>query len=125
LERLAAMLDCSGRRKELPEGDIRRRLSTINMVHELLSRLPEGRERFWKAFMTCMSKNPQSVRAIVTLMAFYLHVGPYSRYVMKQIDRQIEDLEQGRFVAPKLLPPVAPEPVAPKPIAPQPIAMSA
>jgi radical SAM superfamily enzyme YgiQ (UPF0313 family) len=112
LERLSAMLDCSSRRKELPEGDMRRRLSTINMVHELLSRLPEGRERFWKAFMTCMSKNPQSVRAIVTLMAFYLHVGPYSRYVMKQIDRQIEDLEAGRFVAPKLLPPVAPEPPA-------------
>ena len=44
LERLAAMLDCSGRRKELPEGDIRRRLSTINMVHELLSRLA-GRPR--------------------------------------------------------------------------------
>ena len=95
LERLAGMLDCSDRRKELPEGDIRRRLCTINMVHELLSRLPEGRERFWKAFTTCMSKNPQSVRAIVTLMAFYLHVGPYSRYVMKQIDRQIEDLEAG------------------------------
>ena len=28
---LAAMLDCSGRRKELPEGDVRRKLSTINM----------------------------------------------------------------------------------------------
>ena len=118
LERLSAMLDCSGRRKELPEGDIRRRLSTINMVHELLSRLPEGRERFWKAFTTCMSGNPQSVRAIVTLMAFYLHVGPYSRYVMKQIDRQIEDLEAGRFVAPKLLPAVAvPEPTAPVAVA--------
>jgi len=112
LERLAAMLDCSGRRKELPEGDIRGRISTIKLVHELLSRLPEGRERFWKAFTTCMSKNPQSVRAIVTLMAFYLHVGPYSRYVMKQIDRQIDDLEHGRFVAPKLLPPVEPEPLA-------------
>jgi radical SAM superfamily enzyme YgiQ (UPF0313 family) len=113
LERLAAMLDCSSRRKELPEGDIRRRLSTVKMVHELLSRLPEGRERFWKAFTTCMSRNPDSVRAIVTLMAFYLHVGPYSRHVIKQIDRQIEDLEQGRFVPPKLLPPVAvPEPVA-------------
>jgi hypothetical protein len=45
-------------------------------------------------------------------MAFYLHVGPYSRYVMKQIDRQIEDLEAGRFVEPKLLPAVAPEPPA-------------
>jgi radical SAM superfamily enzyme YgiQ (UPF0313 family) len=112
LERLAAMLDCSARRKELPEGDIRRRLSTIKLVHELLSRLPEGRERFWKAFMTCVSSNPNSVRGIVTLMAFYLHVGPYSRYVIKQIDAQIEDLEQGRFVAPNLLPPVAPEPIA-------------
>ena len=112
LERLAAMLDCSGLRKELPEGDIRRRMSTIKMVHEMLSRLPEGRERFWKTFTTCVSSNPQAVRAIVTLMAFYLHVGPYSRHVIKQIDRQIEDLEHGRFVAPQLLPPVTAEPVA-------------
>jgi Domain of unknown function (DUF4070)/Radical SAM superfamily len=112
LERLAAMLDCSGRRKELPEGDIRGRVSTIKLVHDLMHRLPEGRERFWKAFTTCMSINPNSVRGIVTLMAFYLHVGPYSRYVMQQIDRQIEDIEQGRFVPPKLLPAVAPEPVA-------------
>jgi hypothetical protein len=63
-------------------------------------------------------------------MAFYLHVGPYSRYVIKQIDRQIEDIEQGRFVAPELLPAVAPEPAAPKliapvPAAPEPIAMRA
>jgi hypothetical protein len=63
-------------------------------------------------------------------MAFYLHVGPYSRYVMKQIDRQIEDIEQGRFIAPELLPAVAtesaePKLTAPKPVAPRPIAMSA
>jgi hypothetical protein len=45
-------------------------------------------------------------------MAFYLHVGPYSRYVMQQIDSQIEEIEQGRFVPPQLLPPTAPEPVA-------------
>jgi len=112
LERLAAMLDCSDRRKELPKGDIRGRVSTIKLVHDLMSRLPEGRERFWKAFTTCMSINPNSVRGIVTLMAFYLHVGPYSRYVMKQIDRQIEDIEQGRFVAPKLMPPTETERIA-------------
>jgi radical SAM superfamily enzyme YgiQ (UPF0313 family) len=112
LERLAGMLDCSDRRKELPQGDIRGSVSTIKLVHDLMSRLPEGRERFWKAFTTCMSINPNSVRGIVTLMAFYLHVGPYSRYVMKQIDRQIEDLEQGRFIEPKLLPPTEAEPIA-------------
>ncbi|HEY2532927.1 MAG TPA: B12-binding domain-containing radical SAM protein [Xanthobacteraceae bacterium] len=112
LERLAAVLDCSGRRRELPEGDVRGRLSTIKLVHELLARLPEGRARFWKAFTTCMSRNPDSVRAIVTLMALYLHVGPYSRHVMKQIDRQIEDLRQGRVVAPKVLPATEPETIA-------------
>ncbi|HXQ84241.1 MAG TPA: B12-binding domain-containing radical SAM protein [Xanthobacteraceae bacterium] len=111
LERLSSMLDCSSRRKELPEGDIRRRMGTIRMVHELLSRLPEGRERFWKTFTTCVSSNPQSLRAIVSLMAFYLHIGPYSRHVIKQIDRQIEELEHGRFLAPQLLPPVTAEPV--------------
>jgi hypothetical protein len=36
---------------------------------------------------------------------------------MKQIDRQIEDIEQGRFVEPKLLPPTVPEATAPEPIA--------
>jgi radical SAM superfamily enzyme YgiQ (UPF0313 family) len=112
LERLASLLDCSGRRKELPEGDIRRRMSTARMVHDLLSRLPEGRERFWKTFTTCMSSNPQSVRAIVTLMAFYLHVGPYSRSVIKQIERQIDDLEHGRYVAPPLLSAPVPEKLA-------------
>jgi hypothetical protein len=45
-------------------------------------------------------------------MAFYLHVGPYSRHVIRQIDRQIEELEHGRFEAPQLLPPVTAEPVA-------------
>ena len=59
-----------------------------------------------------MSKNPQSVRAIVTLMALYLHVGPYSRHVIEQIDLQIEDLRQGRVVAPKVLPPTEPETIA-------------
>jgi len=31
---------------------------------------------------------------------------------MKQIDRQIEDIEQGRFVAPKLMPPTETERIA-------------
>ena len=99
------------------------------MVHELLSRLPEGRERFWKAFTTCMSKNPQSVRAIVTLMAFYLHVGPYSRYVMKQIDRQIEDSSRAVSSRQNCCRRSSPEPVASrlsrKMIAQEPIALSA
>jgi hypothetical protein len=43
---------------------------------------------------------------------------------MKQIDRQIEDIEQGRFVPPKLLPAVTPETAA-EPVVAEPVALSA
>src|SRR5205807_7078629 len=57
LERLAGMLDCSDRRKELPQGDIPGSVSTIKLVHDLLSRRPEGRERCCEAFTSGMSIN--------------------------------------------------------------------
>ena len=60
LERLAAMLDCSGRRQGTAGGRCQRAGSAPSIwCTNLLSRLPEGRERFWKAFTTCMSINPQ------------------------------------------------------------------
>jgi hypothetical protein len=45
-------------------------------------------------------------------MGFYLHIGPYTRYAIAQLDKQIEALEQGTFVAPQLLPPVPAEAAA-------------
>jgi hypothetical protein len=40
-----------------------------------------------------LSSNPQSARWIVTLTALYLHLGPFSRFVIDQIDPKIEALE--------------------------------
>jgi hypothetical protein len=39
-----------------------------------------------------LSSNPQSARWIVALTALYLHLGPFSRYVIGQIDPKIEAL---------------------------------
>ena len=36
---------------------------------------------------------PSSLRTIVTLMAFYLHLGPFSRHVIEQIDQRIAELD--------------------------------
>ena len=47
----------------------------------------------WEAFMHCAKTNPAALRFIVQLMAFYLHVGPFSRRVMADIDRQIQDAD--------------------------------
>jgi hypothetical protein len=114
IDRLVSLLDCSGRRLEPPKGDARRKIG-IFQVHEILNRMPEHRERFWRTFTNCVQTNPGALRAVTTVMAFYLHIGPYTRYAVEQIDRQIEALEQDRFVAPKLLlavPAVPAEPVA-------------
>ena len=111
IDRLVSLLDCSDRHREMPKGDIRAKIGTVNIVQEILRRMPQHRDRFWRTFTNCLNNNPGALRAVVTLMGFYLHIGPYTRYAIAQLDEQIEALEQGTFVAPRLLPPVEAEAV--------------
>jgi hypothetical protein len=50
----------------------------------------------------CAIRNPQALRFVVMMSALYLHHGPFSRQVIAQIDRQIEDIELGRWSTPRL-----------------------
>jgi len=92
LSRLAAMLDRSGRR-DLPDGDIRKRHGGIEVVYKIMQTLPEVREPFWKTFVEIAKTNPGALRYIVMLMAFYLHLGPFSKHVISEIDRRIAELD--------------------------------
>ena len=87
------MLDRSGRPRELPEGDMRRKVASIEMVHKIISRLPEAREQFWQTFVKCAKSNPAALRYIVILMAFYLHLGPFARQVIAAIDARLAELD--------------------------------
>jgi len=93
LERLAGMLDRSGRPTELAVGDRRRDFISLEFVHALLSKVPEAREPFWNVFKSCRSKNPAALRLILSLMTLYTHLGPFSRFVVGEIDRRIEALD--------------------------------
>jgi radical SAM superfamily enzyme YgiQ (UPF0313 family) len=94
LSRLAAMLDRSGRR-DLSDGDIRKRHGGIEVVYTIMRTLPEVREPFWKTFVEIAKTNPGALRYIVMLMAFYLHLGPFSKHVISEIDRRIAELDVG------------------------------
>jgi hypothetical protein len=109
IDRMVSMLDCTGRRRELPKGDRRAEIGTFNVVQEILRRMPEHKELFWRTFTKAMNSNPGALRAVVTLMGFYLHVGPYTRYAVAEIDKQIALLESDEFVMPALAPPVTVE----------------
>jgi radical SAM superfamily enzyme YgiQ (UPF0313 family) len=94
LSRLAVMLDRSDRRHDLPDGDIRKRLGSIEGVHRIMRALPEAREPFWIVFVEVAKTNPNALRYIVMLMALYMHLGPFSKNVIGEIDRRIAQLDE-------------------------------
>lgn len=102
IERMVSMLDCS-LRHEMKEGDVRRKNSGLAAIHEILTQLPGDREIFWKTFTNCLKKNPKAARSVISLMALYLHLGPFARRAVEIVDAQIKALEAGRFVAPPIL----------------------
>jgi hypothetical protein len=73
----------------VPTGDLRGSIGAMELVHRIVCALPETRELFWQVFMTCARENPNATRIIVGLMALYLHLGPFSRRVIAEIDRRI------------------------------------
>jgi radical SAM superfamily enzyme YgiQ (UPF0313 family) len=99
LERLTALLDNSHRKRKTAAGESRRQFGGSEMINRIITHLPEPRELFWPVFTRCVSSNPQSARWIVALTALYLHLGPFSRYVIGQIEQKIEDLEPIAFDA--------------------------
>ena len=93
LSRLAAMLDRSDRRRDLPDGDVRKKLGGIDSVHQIMRALPEVREPFWRTFVEVAKTNPGALRYIVMLMALYMHLGPFSKRVIGEIDRRLAELD--------------------------------
>jgi radical SAM superfamily enzyme YgiQ (UPF0313 family) len=94
LDRLAAMLDRSGRPAGLVEGGRRRDFASFEFVHRVLSRVPEAREAFWEVLKSCRKTNPSAVPHILALMTLYTHLGPFSRFVISEIDRRIEAMDR-------------------------------
>jgi radical SAM superfamily enzyme YgiQ (UPF0313 family) len=104
IDRLVGMLDRSGRNRELPDGDVRRNLASIDTVQKVINRMPDVRDVFWRTFMNCARNNPAALRYVVMLMAMYLHLGPFSRHVISAIDRRIVEIDRGTMARPLAAP---------------------
>jgi radical SAM superfamily enzyme YgiQ (UPF0313 family) len=94
LDRLASMLNRSDRRRALPEGDMRRRMGSLETVYHIINAVPDAREVFWNTFTNCARTNPAALRYIVLLMAIYIYLGPFSRTVIAEIDRRIAAIDE-------------------------------
>ena len=92
LQRLAGLLGRSNRNRRASADDSRSRIDALGIVHRILSNLPQGQTVFKQTIIRCASTNPQWARTIVMLTAFYLHLGPFSRQVIRRIEQQLEEL---------------------------------
>ena len=93
LKGLSDLLKRSTSRRDAPKGDKKTAVNTIELTHRIVNQIPEARKELWEAFTYCAKTNPSALRFIVLLMALYLHVGPFSRRVMADIDRQISNAD--------------------------------
>ena len=89
LQRLASLL--GGPERRLASG-LRSKLNAIAVVYRVLSDLPEARDEFRQAVVQCAATNRQWAPVVVMMAAFYLHLGPFSRGIIRQLDQQIDTL---------------------------------
>ena len=105
VRRVGRMLKRGKRRLKAP---LRYVLRDARGFGRLVWRLPNAgpgtARQFWKMAFDCAIHNPRALPFLFMLSALYLHHGPFSRQVIGQIDRQIEDIDLGRWSTPQLAP---------------------
>ena len=99
LRRLSDMLDNSTRKGQVRATDAKRKFSSAGMLHKLMASVPEPRDLFRETFSHCLKTNPRSARWIIGQMAFYLHLGPFSRFVINEIDLKIDQIDASALAA--------------------------
>lgn len=58
---------------------------------------------FWKTLIATIFTNFRAIKPVMMMIALYVHLGPFSRFVVEQIDKQIDDVETGRWTTPELV----------------------
>ena len=98
------ILDRSARKDPPP-----RRLFTIplndyrllwRLVSRIATRQPRALWPFLQAFYECARDNPRALDAVGMLAGIYLHLGPFSRFVIGIVDREIARCDSGAWQSP-------------------------
>ena len=76
------------------------------LVWRLALRQPGALWPFWKTLWAIIRSNPRAVDYVGMLSAIYLHLGPFSRFVIASVDRQIAEIDAGKWQAPPIAPPL-------------------
>ena len=74
-------------------------------------RHPELARHYWRTLYDCLRRHPEGYEAVLHNMAHYLHLYPFSRFLVETIDERIAQQDAGLWVEPTPL--QAPPPATP------------
>jgi radical SAM superfamily enzyme YgiQ (UPF0313 family) len=49
---------------------------------------------FWRTFIGTARRNPAALQAVVIQMVMFLHLGQFAKFVVRELDRQIEEIDR-------------------------------
>lgn len=72
------------------------------LVCRIARRQPTALWPFCKTFYECARRNLRAINYVGVLAALYLHLDPFSRFVISTVNRQIAELDLGQWTAPSV-----------------------
>ncbi len=80
-------------------GDLR---SFVRLLFRIHRAGPGTTRQFWRMLLDCALHNPKALPYVVMTSALYLHLGPFARQVIDNIDQEIARLDRGHWHPPAL-----------------------
>lgn len=101
---VVAELDCSQKKLSLTWRHYYRDIRGLTRILWRQGIVAPYRLLFWHTLAKLLVTNPKSLRYGLNLMAFYLHFGPFSKYLLAQVDASIAAEEARSTPEPSKLP---------------------
>ncbi|WP_395495962.1 B12-binding domain-containing radical SAM protein [Acetobacter sp. KSO5] len=98
VRRLGRMLKRK-RAHRMIKGDLR---SFVRLLFRIHRAGPGTAGQFWRMLVDCALHNPKALPYVVMTSALYLHLGPFARQVVAEIDQEIVKIDQGHWQMPSL-----------------------
>ena len=105
VRRVAAALDVSKHKLRQPLRHIVRDLRAFaRLTWRLGVRDTTTRRHWWQTLLATALRNPRALRPAMSMIALYLHLGPYARELRRGLEGQLQEMESGRWQSPVALP---------------------
>jgi hypothetical protein len=97
VRRAGRMLDCSEQRYRPPLVQVwRNGRAFLRMLLRMGIRDAAVRGDWWRTLVDCVLHYPRALQPVVSMMALYLHVGPFAHYLVGRLTSQIEGAARSR-----------------------------